>query len=930
MHNIKKRLVSAFLLFAMALSFYPSAFAANESQIDTATSSTVTSKVDVDSSTSSSVTSKADDATDADDSTPTNTKKDIANLFLCARPTLGNNSPQGWQYASFFTWIMRTTDSEQLVPAESAKDIQIKGFCKNAQGGISNDYEVRLKYVSTKTADLPYAPIAAKGNGVVDARITIDQNMKDATVYYIQAQLYDKDLKRVIDTKMLTVNVQVTHKKQNSVGYHRVGMQVYDIDGVPFGPYDYTASQTEYVKNTKGIMTSGGTALYTAMDGKQYGNCYFDIEYASDGLEAGYGITSESLANAYAFIAKNYMTSNKAKLDRTTGSIKLEGPAYVECQGLGSTQRYNMAYYKPSQTTGINSYADWAEQSRYRDFIDYRKQSIVIPLKQTGGISVNYYDIDTGAQISAPTTITTDEFKDFDNSQDAFAEYVSSVAAAYSPAYQAALKNCGIPLTDTNLVYASDFKKAAATWVFDKKTNKLVENPNSKVAEIREIITQRENMINGEGTGLMKNSATAPYFGAKKVGPKAISGYMFDCGYGYDALAALGYGSAMFVTGDNYKNATVVVNSKMRSAVVNLYYKAYGPTKYSVKLRINGTINEKYTKTYPGVVDQVVKESDVDKSIVPPGYTINKVENTPLTLVRDPAKNIIIIDVTAPMGAYKVEYYLDGKLKESATYDADIGTTIKNPPLKGYDGYWLDKISGTPLTVVDKSGVIRVYYVKNNNKPLATGSVKLFKDEYRTALTSSKSGYGAYGLFYVDVSKYVNAKSYPRWTVNGGCSPANKSKTVNTYKNIAVTATATWKEGLPLTKANKNGKQVTVNMIKDSRSTSTVWVFRLPNNSGSPKRYAKAYIPINWKNKTNWTVTCKATVSFDHYYWTTTTERTHCGGHSSKTGRWYHHYTIFPLKEWYTHESATITASKSVYVNGNMYQDDFTGSGKKH
>lgn len=47
MHNIKKRLVSAFLLFAMALSFYPSAFAANESQIDTATSSTVTSKVDV-------------------------------------------------------------------------------------------------------------------------------------------------------------------------------------------------------------------------------------------------------------------------------------------------------------------------------------------------------------------------------------------------------------------------------------------------------------------------------------------------------------------------------------------------------------------------------------------------------------------------------------------------------------------------------------------------------------------------------------------------------------------------------------------------------------------------------------------------------------------------------------------------------------------
>ena len=391
MHNIKKRLVSVFLLFAMALSFYPSAFAANESQTDTATSSTVTSKVDVNSSTSSSVTSSADEVSGKTDSTPTDQKKDIGNLFLCARPTLGNSSPQGWQYASFFTWIMRTTGSEQLIPAESAKDIEVYGFFKTEKNSISKDYEVRLRH-STREDELGIAPISVKGDGSAKYHITIDQNMKDATVYYIQAQLYDKDLKRVIDTKMLTVNVQITHKKQNSVGYHRVGMQVYDIDGVPFGPYDYTASQTEYVKNTKGIMTSGGTALYTAMDGKQYGNCYFDIEYASDGLEAGYGITSESLANAYAFIAKNYMTSNKAKLDRTTGSIKLEGPAYVECQGLGSTQRYNMAYYKPSQTTGINSYADWAEQSRYRDFIDYRKQSIVIPLKQTGGISV-YMDI---------------------------------------------------------------------------------------------------------------------------------------------------------------------------------------------------------------------------------------------------------------------------------------------------------------------------------------------------------------------------------------------------------------------------------------------------------------------------------------------------------------------------------------------------------
>ncbi|RHQ81434.1 hypothetical protein DWX95_09730 [Butyricicoccus sp. AF22-28AC] len=220
MHNIKKRLVSAFLLFAMALSFYPAAFAANGSQIDTGSSSTVTSKVD--------------NASGEDDSTPTNKKKDIGNLFLCARPTLGNSSPQGWQYASFFTWIMRTTGSEQLIPAESAKDIEVYGFFKTEKNGISNDYEVRLKYDTDKDG-LTDAPVVAKADGGIKYHVPIDQNMKDSVVYYIQAQLYDKDLKRVIDTKMLTVTVQITHKKQNSVGYHRVGMQVYDIDGVPFG-----------------------------------------------------------------------------------------------------------------------------------------------------------------------------------------------------------------------------------------------------------------------------------------------------------------------------------------------------------------------------------------------------------------------------------------------------------------------------------------------------------------------------------------------------------------------------------------------------------------------------------------------------------------------------------------------------------------------
>lgn len=855
MKSVYKRLISIFLLLCMVVTAFPAALAANDTS-NTETTTTTTSSEN---------------------------RSDLGNLFLCARPTLGSGVKQGWQYASFFTWIMRTTGSEQIIPAESAKDIEVYAFCRTDKGAMSRDYEVRLKYHTDKNVLSSMDPVA-KSDGEVKTNITINQNMQNSIVYYLQAQLVDKTTHKILDTKTMNVTVQITHKKQNSIGYHRVGMQVYSIDGVPFGPYDYTASQETRVTNTKGIMTGGGTALYDAMDGGRYSNCYFDIEYADEGLQAGYGVTSKSLANAYEFIAKNYMSSSKAKIDKNLGAIKLEGPAYVECQGLGSTKRYNMAYYKPSQTTGINEYADWAWQSKADDFISYRKQSILIPLKLSGGITVKYFDEDTGATIHADTTIATDEFKNFDDSQDAFIEFVKNVAAAYSPAYASALENCGVPLnTNNNLInnFAA-YKKAAASWVLNQETKQLSVKSDSQAEKMHEVIKQRENMITGEGTGLLKNPATSPYFAGKKVAPIAINGYMFDFGFGYDALSALNYGSALFVVGDEYKSSTIVVNSKTRSATVNLYYKAYGATKYSVKLRVNGTIDEKYTKTYPGVIDQVIKESDVDKSIVPPDFVINRVENTPLTLVKDPTKNIIIIDVTAPMGAYKVEYYLNGKLKESESHEARIGTVISSPPKKSYPGYTLSEIKGAPLTIVDRKGVIRVYYIKIVEITSNSSNVKLFKDAYKTEISTSKSGYGVYGLFYLNVAPYVNSSS---------------------YRNVRVqSATATWREGLPLTKANKNGKTVTKNLVRNAKSTSTVWAYAFPQNTGSNQKLAKAYIPINWANKTYWTVSCKAVVTFEHY-------------HGKRIG--------------WVHESTTFTGSRSIYVNGNMYQDDFTGSGKR-
>lgn len=122
------------------------------------------------------------------------------------------------------------------------------------------------------------------------------------------------------------------------------------------------------------------------------------------------------------------------------------------------------------------------------------------------------------------------------------------------------------------------------------------------------------------------------------------------------------------------------------------------------------------------------------------------------------------------------------------------------------------------------------------------------------------------------------------------------------------------------------GHKVTVNLVKDTtHSKEKVWVFRFPQNSQSAQKYAKAYIPIGWKNNTNWTVSFTAKMTAQEYHWTTTSASTSCSGHVSLFGVWFHTYTIHPLKEWYEDYSKTFTGSASIAVNGSMYEDDFTG-----
>jgi len=250
----------------------------------------------------------------------------------------------------------------------------------------------------------------------------------------------------------------------------------------------------------------------------------------------------------------------------------------------------------------------------------------------------------------------------------------------------------------------------------------------------------------------------------------------------------------------------------------------------------------------------------------------------PLDVVKDPTKNIIIIDCTAPKYIYTVMYYLDGVFKEKVTLEAQTGTVITQPPRKTYPGYHLDHITGTPLTVVDNTGVIRVYYKKDIGNAAASVSAALYKDSsYKQKVTKSKSGYGVYGQFTVDVSTYV------------------EDETLFTISSV----TATWKEGLPINiKTNKLGKEVKdVTLVFDKKHSNTdkgIYVYNFPKNKNSAQEYQKAYIPIGWADNSDWTVTFKAKI------------------------------TLYDA-DGNPYEGPTKTGKASIRVNGSMYEDDFTG-----
>lgn len=827
---------------------------------------------------------------------------------------------------SFFAVVM-VNASEQILQSESAAKVRFNAVYTNPETGNPNpDYRVKIAYTTDVYSKENPIDIVATGNGSASGDMKLDQS-KAEVVYYVSVIVTHIKTGEVVKRQTISVTSQRLHKRVSSIHYSRCGMQVRVIDNIPFGTYDYSASQDTKVKNTKGVVKNP-SGTYTGIDGQQYENAYCDIRLQNDSAGASVVTANQDdIKNVISKMVQGVLIKNNvAGFNAAKGYFEAKGPAYIVCRGQSVGDKiYSLQYYHRYDTgaTSPNNYAGWANNTRVKDWEgNLRYLSLIIPLSLTGTVTVNYYDEDNPTQkIKDSTVLTTKEFQKAISEKDAMNTFIMETGSAFTQEYVDLMGGWKVVINNDNAVsdFASYRHAISATPSYDKETKKWSMISTDASSKISEIMGIRNSTL----ASIMTNKLTAPYVQTAQVTVPDIAGYEFDFGYGSDAMTAMTFGSLLFSV--DSKTATAMMTADSPAATVNLYYKGIGDTTYTVKVRKNGEIDESYTKKYDTTVGERIEKEDVDTSYIPKDWTINDIENVPLDVVKDPTKNLIIIDCTAPVYLYTVMYYLDGVFKEKAIFEAVKDEIIAGAPLKNYSGYHIDKVTGTPLTIVDNNGVIRVYYVKDAAAPNASLNTQLFKDEYRTKITKSKSGYGVYGLFYVDVSRYVDARSYPSWTYKKGCGTDTGHKVVNTYKEINVTATATWSEGLPIDpnneKGNRKGHSVTVNLVKDNLSTERVWVFHFPKNSQSAKKYPKAYIPIGWANNTNWTVSFQAKMTaqkynYDNYYVGVTCTHILQPSHTVDT---------YPLKEWYEDYSRTFTGSGSIMVNGSMYEDDFTG-----
>lgn len=846
--------------------------------------------------------------------------EDNGYLTLKVYPRIGSStaSPDKSYTSSFISNIMLNKDD-----SINASD-SVFGFVVKAEyyvGGVVDTTKDVQVWATTSQNDSFSRAEYKNEPGKQQFDFPLDQSTD--SVWYFYATCGSSSME-------LNATVKRLHTKAASIGYHRIGMQVRAINETPFGVYDYLTNEgSSWVKNGAaagdGGMFLSGTAdhysskLETAKN--DYPKCYFDINFGdSTDSAASAAVTGISnLADLYTWLAT--YTKAMEKAGKNIGdTVKLTGPAYVECEnGSQGDKMYSLAYYNPEGAGGINSYAGWGDRTK-DDFVALRFLTVIVPTVLIGKITVNCYNEDTGNLIGTKL-VNSKEFHRT-NDSDTFNNSLRVLGDTFHEAYEQQFNSIS-KYDDTTGQYTMDvdkFADVASSLSYDAAQKKIVPKVGveESIANIQKVIDARDAMLKGIDSS--SNTWMKSFMGLTEVSLPttadipALAHYQFDFGVGMDAISAKNLGLALMTASDT--KTTIITDQTTPEAELDLYYKAAGTT-YTVQVSNNGTVIPELTKTYPAAVGDIIKEEDVDKSIVPSDYKIQVVDNVPLTVKEDQTKNIITI-VCGDKLPYKVMYYCGTTLKDTVSYSGNEGATITTVPIKSYTGYVYSSTDGLPLKLEYANQIVRVYYVpKEPAAPTPSVNMTLYSDAYKTKVKTLKSGYGVYSYFVVDASDYFDKTSTWNYRADAGCGTYPASITKPKYINVEVTAVATWTDYL-------KGSQKNVSLVLDHKTPDHKYYFRLPNNTGSKTRLPKAYIPVSWKDRTNWTISAVGTIAYEEIYWWNTIGHD-SDFHPGKPGHM--HYWTYDIPHYrYDPKKKTLNGSASIMVNGNMYEDDFTGS----
>ena len=179
---------------------------------------------------------------------------------------------------------------------------------------------------------------------------------------------------------------------------------------------------------------------------------------------------------------------------------------------------------------------------------------------------------------------------------------------------------------------------------------------------------------------------------------------------------------------DHVDGTPLTITENENSNVIKVYY-VKDKFNYTVEYYYDGTKNAEKTDVIEATYQDVIS-TYTDKNIT--GYKFDHVDGTPLTVTENEDSNVIKVYYIKDKFDYTVEYYYDGiKNAEKtdvveATYQDVISTYID----KNIEGYKLQKVEGTPLTIGtnEEENIIKVYYIIDDEN---TKELKYYVEYYK-------------------------------------------------------------------------------------------------------------------------------------------------------------------------------------------------------